>query len=117
MRHAHAPIRRSLGATSTQNLVALAMAALVLVIALIFLLPHGGQRKGDASEQEQAQALRLQPVGSVQVAAATGGGSRTGEQVFQAQCSACHAVGALGDRKSTRLNSSHDWISRMPSSA
>ena len=24
---------------------------------------------------------------------------------------------ALGDRKSTRLNSSHEWISRMPSSA
>ena len=26
-------------------------------------------------------------------------------------------VGANGDRKSTRLNSSHEWISRMPSSA
>ena len=27
----------------------------------------------------------------------------------------CDAL--LGDRKSTRLNSSHEWISRMPSSA
>ena len=27
------------------------------------------------------------------------------------------AVGPAGDRKSTRLNSSHEWISRMPSSA
>ena len=27
------------------------------------------------------------------------------------------ALGALSDRKSTRLNSSHEWISRMPSSA
>ena len=26
-------------------------------------------------------------------------------------------LSALGDRKSTRLNSSHEWISRMPSSA
>ena len=26
-------------------------------------------------------------------------------------------VGTNGDRKSTRLNSSHEWISRMPSSA
>ena len=25
--------------------------------------------------------------------------------------------GVIGDRKSTRLNSSHEWISRMPSSA
>ena len=27
------------------------------------------------------------------------------------------AIAALPDRKSTRLNSSHEWISRMPSSA
>ena len=26
-------------------------------------------------------------------------------------------LAAVGDRKSTRLNSSHEWISRMPSSA
>ena len=26
-------------------------------------------------------------------------------------------AGYMGDRKSTRLNSSHEWISRMPSSA
>ena len=26
-------------------------------------------------------------------------------------------INNLGDRKSTRLNSSHEWISRMPSSA
>src|ERR1044071_6332097 len=28
-----------------------------------------------------------------------------------------HAIEADRDRKSTRLNSSHEWISRMPSSA
>ena len=27
------------------------------------------------------------------------------------------ARAAMADRKSTRLNSSHEWISRMPSSA
>ena len=27
------------------------------------------------------------------------------------------AIGLISDRKSTRLNSSHEWISRMPSSA
>ena len=30
---------------------------------------------------------------------------------------AAAAALAAGDRKSTRLNSSHEWISRMPSSA
>ena len=29
----------------------------------------------------------------------------------------CYYSGSTGDRKSTRLNSSHEWISRMPSSA
>ena len=28
-----------------------------------------------------------------------------------------HGLSCAGDRKSTRLNSSHEWISRMPSSA
>src|ERR1044071_1287301 len=28
----------------------------------------------------------------------------------------CPPAGFMGDRKSTRLNSSHEWISRMPSS-
>ena len=34
-------------------------------------------------------------------------------------CLACHGAseGTEADRKSTRLNSSHEWISRMPSSA
>ena len=30
---------------------------------------------------------------------------------------AVQRTGKIGDRKSTRLNSSHEWISRMPSSA
>ena len=29
----------------------------------------------------------------------------------------CAGHASIGDRKSTRLNSSHEWISRMPSSA
>ena len=51
-----------------------------------------------------------------------------GRQLFLKGCSSCHGLNAeggqiapsligVGDRKSTRLNSSHEWISRMPSSA
>ena len=39
----------------------------------------------------------------------------TGE--FAAACSNAGALGLIGDRKSTRLNSSHSRKSRMPSSA
>ena len=36
---------------------------------------------------------------------------------FTASLFAYEKVGSERDRKSTRLNSSHEWISRMPSSA
>ena len=42
-----------------------------------------------------------------------------GRELFVENCSACHSTypHRWRDRKSTRLNSSHEWISRMPSSA
>ena len=38
-----------------------------------------------------------------------------GRKLFNSSCGECHAGGI--DRKSTRLNSSHSSVSRMPSSA
>ena len=60
-----------------------------------------------------------------------GTNSRKRVRLSAASCPSCGAVGGLKriifgmpsedfdyeDRKSTRLNSSHEWISRMPSSA
>src|ERR1044071_468633 len=52
------------------------------------------------------------------------GTAAQGAPIFAAKCAACHGDGGRGtdavhkgqpDRKSTRLNSSHEWISRMPS--
>ena len=52
-----------------------------------------------------------------------------GKKIFETRCLVCHQADGGGvpnmnppldgasDRKSTRLNSSHEWISRMPSSA
>ena len=49
---------------------------------------------------EEAVARRIQPVGSIQVKDASSPGAlKTGEQVYQAQCSACHAAGAAGSPK------------------
>ena len=42
--------------------------------------------------------------------------SRGGKNVWENVIAACRPCN-LRDRKSTRLNSSHEWISRMPSSA
>lgn len=96
--HANAPARQR-GAASSKNLVTLAVAALVAVLVLIFFLPNNKKPVGDKAAAEQALAERLQPVGSVELKAAGSGVARTGEQVYQAVCAACHAAGALGAPK------------------
>ncbi len=56
-------------------------------------------------------ARRIQPVGSIQVKDASDTGAlKTGEQVFTAQCSACHATGAAGAPK---LGDSAAWGPRV----
>ena len=48
----------------------------------------------------QATGQRIMPVGAVEIkAVAANAGNRTGEEVFKAQCSTCHATGALGSPK------------------
>lgn len=46
----------------------------------------------------EAVASRIQKVGSVELAS-VGGEPKSGEDVYKAQCSACHASGALGAPK------------------
>lgn len=55
---------------------------------------------GTAAFDAQAVAERISPVGHVEVKDANDmGAMKTGEQVFQAQCSACHTSGAAGAPK------------------
>jgi len=60
-----------------------------------------GDRGGAGTEALGAEqvAARIMPVGSVKIKAAGGGVLKTGEQVFQAQCSACHGAGLAGSPK------------------
>jgi len=98
MRDVHTPARQR-GEASSKNLVTLAVVALLAVLVGIFFLPNS-KKMNDTSAEAQAVAERLQPVGRVEVKAAAGGGApRTGEEVFKAVCSACHAAGALGSPK------------------
>ena len=80
--------------------------AFVVPIVVIILLatmvtsetkPSAGS---DAALEGKAVSERIKPVGMVEVKDANDAASmKTGEQVFQAQCSACHATGALGSPK------------------
>ncbi len=51
-----------------------------------------------SSNEPEAVAMRIQKVGAVQVKDANRA-ARSGEDVFKAQCSACHASGAAGAPK------------------
>lgn len=50
------------------------------------------------SNEPEALAARIQKVGAVEIKDANRA-ARTGEEVFKAQCSACHATGAAGSPK------------------
>ena len=65
-----------------------------LVASFLF----GGSSVPKASMAEDAVAMRIQKIGSIAFAEANKE-PRTGEQVFQSQCGACHATGAAGSPK------------------
>lgn len=61
---------------------------------------------------EEAVNQRIMPVAQVSIAAAAGGAGveRTGEQLYQAACVACHATGAAGAPK---LGDNAAWGPRL----
>ncbi|TXI20241.1 MAG: cytochrome c5 family protein [Roseateles sp.] len=79
--------------------------AFVVPVMVIILLANyvGTDSKpaaGTGALDPQAVAERIAPIGQVTVKDANDTGAlKTGEQVFQAQCSACHATGAAGAPK------------------
>ena len=82
--------------------VVLAFVVPVLLIAMLASLATRGTAPDPGSMSEEAVAKRLKPVGEVAVAAAGPGGGavvRTGKQVTDAVCAACHGTGVLNAPK------------------
>ena len=88
-----------------KQLIIVVVAAFVLPILIIILLTNYvafDKKSGAGSDAMTAEAIaqRIQPVGTIEIRAAGDASAlKTGEQVFQAQCSACHATGAAGSPK------------------
>jgi cytochrome c5 len=88
-----------------KQLIATVAASFIVPIIVIIMLTNfvsSGNKvaEGSNSLSPEATALRIQPVGTIEIKDATDLASlKTGEQVFQAQCSACHATGAAGAPK------------------
>jgi cytochrome c5 len=89
-----------------KQLIWTVVASFVVPIAAIVLLASfvaSGDRSGAGSDSmsDQAIAKRIQPVGMVALKdASLVAELRTGEQVYTAQCTACHAAGLAGAPKS-----------------
>lgn len=84
--------------------------ATTVVIALIAATSISPRKP--VTVDEEAVNRRIAPVGQVtlKVAAAGGGTERTGEQLYQAACSACHVTGAAGAPK---LGDNGAWAPRL----
>jgi cytochrome c5 len=90
--------------TPKQLVVAVLLAFIVPIVCIILLATfvQSGMKPAAGSDglSPEAVARRIQPVGTVEVRDINDPATlRTGEQVFQGQCSSCHATGAVGAPK------------------
>lgn len=92
--------------TALAVLVGLVLLAVIFFFAAQLLSKMSGGGPATLTMAQKATSERIQPVGQVEIgsadsapADAAAGGSRSGKEVFDAVCSACHATGAAGAPK------------------
>ncbi len=87
---------------SPKQLVWASIAAFVvpvfIIIGLVFYVTSANKEAPGAGDAERALAERIQKVGTVEVRDANRP-LKAGEEVYKAQCMACHASGAAGAPK------------------
>ena len=80
-----------------------------IIIGLVAYVTSGNKPQAGSSNEPEAIAARIQKVGAVEIKDANRA-ARSGEDVFKAQCSACHATGAAGAPK---FGDSGAWGARI----
>ena len=101
--------------TPKQLILAVLYAFVVPVIAIVLLVMYvttsHRPAAGSSGLTPEAIEARIQPVGSVRVKDASDLASlKTGEQVFAAQCTACHTAGLVGAPK---FGDAEAWAPRI----
>jgi len=69
-----------------------------IIIGLVFYVTSANKTAPGASDAERSVAQRIQKIGSIEVRDANRP-LKAGEEVYKAQCVACHAAGAAGAPK------------------
>jgi cytochrome c5 len=94
-------------------LFAFVVPVIVIILLANYVTTDTKPAAGTEALEAQAVAARIAPVGHVEVKDVNDAATmKTGEQVFQAQCSACHATGAAGAPK---LGDASAWGPRIKS--
>ncbi len=94
-------------------LFAFVVPVIVIILLANYVSTDTKPAAGTAAFEAQAVAERIARVGHVEVKDVNDAAAmKTGEQVFQAQCSACHATGAAGAPK---LGDASAWGPRIKS--
>ncbi len=97
---------------TTQLVITVVLAIIVIVFAIIGLvkfLAGSPTTNPGVGMQQLAQAQRIQKVGAIEFRAADRP-LRNGEDVYKAQCAACHATGVSGAPK---FGVAADWAPRL----
>lgn len=68
------------------------------IIGLVYYVTMGNKPAATEANTEQAVAARIQKIGRIEIRDANRP-LRTGEEVFKAQCTACHTAGVVGAPK------------------
>lgn len=94
------------------TVVAAFVVPVIIIIGLTnFVASRPKVGAGSQGLDAESVALRIQPVGRIELRDASGPAVvRTGEQVYQGQCAACHASGAAGAPK---LGDAAAWAPRI----
>ena len=90
--------------TPKQLILAVVFSFVIPIAAIVLLATYVTTDKrpaaGSTALDAEAVAARIQPIGRVELKGAAGPKVlKTGEQVYTAQCSACHAAGLAGAPK------------------
>lgn len=101
--------------TPKQLVVTVVFSFLIPIFLIVLLATYvaGFNKPGAGTDllAEEAVARRIQPVGTVEIKdLADPAAMKTGEQVFNAQCAACHTTGAAGAPK---LGDNGAWAARV----
>ncbi len=92
-------------------LYAFILPIIVIVLLVMYVTTEHRPAAGSKALTPEAVALRIQPVGMVQVKDASDQSTlKTGEQVFAAQCTTCHTTGLVGAPK---FGDAEAWAPRI----